>query len=204
MFAFASVGSGRWKAERFRSGAYRGTKEVAERQSRLPTESGHIYAFHQSGRTGAESSEPSRSEVSAGRSRNGAPVGPRWFGGCVLERFLFCEAPSEGGICRLPTVFDLELRFCDIQLSSFSAALDAFQYAFRSCESPGMASRHICCNEALPAVCQRMAGRIDQSEFVRDLSRIGSGDAGRCWRFGWDGGDGSGAIPKQGGQGRRK
>src|SRR6266516_6741922 len=40
MFAFASVGSGRWKAERFRSGAYRGTKEVAKRRSRLPTEAG--------------------------------------------------------------------------------------------------------------------------------------------------------------------
>ena len=76
MFAFASVGSGRWKAERFRSGAYRGTKEVAERQSRLPTESGRICAFHQSGRAGAERSEPSRSEVSAGRLRNGASVGP--------------------------------------------------------------------------------------------------------------------------------
>jgi hypothetical protein len=76
MFAFASVGSGRWKAERARSGAYRGTKEVAERQSRLPTESGRVCAFHQSGRAGAESSEPSRSEVSAGRSRNAASVGP--------------------------------------------------------------------------------------------------------------------------------
>ena len=45
MFAFASVGSGRWKAERFRSGAYRGTKEVAERQSRLPTEAGASALF---------------------------------------------------------------------------------------------------------------------------------------------------------------
>jgi len=76
VFAFASVGIGRWKAERFRSGAYRETKEVAERQSRLPTESGRICAFHQSGRAGAERSETSRSEVSAGRSRNGASVGP--------------------------------------------------------------------------------------------------------------------------------
>src|SRR5205814_392496 len=76
MFALASVGSGRRKAERFRSGAYRETKEVAERQSRLPTESGRICAFHQSGRASAERSEPSRSEVSAGRSRNGASVGP--------------------------------------------------------------------------------------------------------------------------------
>ncbi len=45
MFAFASVGSGRWKAERFRSGAHRGTKEVAERQSRLPTEAGASALF---------------------------------------------------------------------------------------------------------------------------------------------------------------
>src|SRR5439155_14620438 len=75
MFAFASVGSGRWKAERFRSGAYRGTKEVAERQSRLPTESGASASFTKSGRAGAERSEPSRSEVSSGRARNGASVG---------------------------------------------------------------------------------------------------------------------------------
>ncbi len=67
-----------------------------------------------------------------------------------------------------------------------------------------MASRHICCNEALPVVCQRMTGPIDQREYDRDFSRINSGDARRWWRFGWDVGDGSGAIPKRGGQGRRK
>ena len=109
-----------------------------------------------------------------------------------LGTFLICEAPSDGGIRRPPTVFDLERRFCDIQ---FYAALNAFQCAFCSCGSIGMAFRHICFNEDLPAVLQRRAGRMDQSEYVQDFSRIDSGDARRCWRFGWDVGDGSGAIP---------
>ena len=59
-----------------------------------------------------------------------------------------------------------------------------------------MASHHICVDEELPAVRRRMAGRIDQSEYVQDFSRIDIGDARRCWRFGWDVGGGSGAIPK--------
>ena len=136
MFAFASVGSGRWKAERFRSGACRGTKEVAERQSRLPTESGRICAFHQSGRAGAERSEPSRSEVSAGRARNGASVGPGGLADASWSAFVLRSPPHDGGIRRPPTLFDLERRFCNIQLSSLSARLDAFRYALRSCGSP--------------------------------------------------------------------
>src|SRR5439155_1246389 len=105
MFAFASVGSGRWKAERSRSGPYGATKEVAKRQSRHPTEAGASVPF---------------------------------------------------------------------------------------------TTRDICFNEDLPAVLQRRADGIDQSEYVQDFSRIDSGDARRCWRFGWDVGDGSGAIPKRG------
>src|SRR5436190_21927187 len=64
-----------------------------------------------------------------------------------LGTLLFCEAPSDGGIRRPPTVFDWERKFCDIQ---FYAALNAFQCAFCSCGSIGMASRHICFNEDLP------------------------------------------------------
>ena len=166
MFTLASVGSGRWKAERFRSGAYRGTKEVAERQSRLPTESGRICALHQSGRAGAKRSEPSRSEVSAGRARNGASVGPGGLADASWNALVLRCSPHDGGIRRPPTLFDLGRRFCNIQLSSLSAPLNAFQYALRSCGSPRIASRHICFNEALPEARQRVAGRIDQREYV--------------------------------------
>ena len=67
-----------------------------------------------------------------------------------------------------------------------------------------MASPHICFNADLPTVLKRRAGRIGQGGYLKDFSRIDSGDARRWWRFGWDVGDGSGAIPKRGGQGRRK
>ncbi len=202
MFALTSVGSGRWKAERFRSGAYGGTKEVAERQSRLPTESGRICAVYQSGRAGAERSESSRSAVSAGRSRNGASVGPAGLPNPV-GMLLFCEACSDGGNRRPPTVFHLEPTFCGFQLSSLWAALDGFQYAFRSCGSPpgSPLATFVSTKTAVPL---RIKGRIDQREYVWNCSRIDSGDARRWWRFGWDVGDGSGAIPKEGGKGRRK
>src|SRR6266516_6701635 len=151
MFAFASVGSGRWKAERFRSGAYRGTKEVAERQSRLPTKAGASAPFNSrdervrrvASRAGAKSVQADR-----GTEHPLVPLVCRM----GLGTLLICEAPSYGGIRRPPTVFDLERRFCDIQ---FYAALNAFQCASCSCGSIGMAFRHICFNEDLPAVLQR-------------------------------------------------
>ena len=136
MFALTSVGSGRWKAERFRSGAYGGTKEVAERQSRLPTESGRICALHQSGRAGAKRSEPSRSEISAGRLRNEASVGPGGLAAASWNALVLRSSPHDGGIRRPPTLFDLGRRFSNIQLSSLSARLNAFQYALRSFGSP--------------------------------------------------------------------
>ena len=206
MFAFASVGCGRWKAERSRSGAYRGTKEVAKRQSRHPTEAGASVPFTtRDERLRREASRAGAKSAQAGRGTEHPLVPVVWR--MRLGTLLFCEHSSGSGIRRAPTVFDLERRFCDNQLPLLYAALNAFQCAFCSCGSIGMASRHICFDEDLPAVLQRRAGRIDridQSEYVQDFSRIDSGDARRCWRFGWDVGDGSGAIPKQGGQGRRK
>jgi hypothetical protein len=93
VFAFASVGSGRWKAERFRSGAYRGTEEVAKRQSRLPTEAGASAPFttrdervrREASRAGAKSAQAGR-----GPEHQLVPV----VGRCVLERFCSVKLPK--------------------------------------------------------------------------------------------------------------
>src|SRR5881409_331148 len=126
MFAFASVGCGRWKAERSRSGAYRATKEVAKRQSRLPTEAGASAPFtSRDERVRREASRAGAKSAQAGRGTEHPLVPVVWR--MRLGTLLFCEAPSDIGIRRPPTVFDLERRFWDIQLSAFSAALDPFQ-----------------------------------------------------------------------------
>ncbi len=203
MCTFASIGSGRWKAERFRSGAYRETKEVAERQSRLPTESGRICAFHQSGRAGAERSESSRSEVSAGRSRNGASVGPAGLPNASWDPCCSVNLPLRAAFAD-----GLPYSIWSGDLVTFSCRrfrrAGRFPVRVSLVRHTGMDSRHLFFKQALSVVRQRMAGRIDLSGYVKDFSPIDNGAARRCWRFGWDVGEGSGAIPKGGGQGRRK
>src|SRR5207249_1918577 len=72
-----------------------GSSEAAEPTS---NGSGRVCAFHHSGRAGAERSEPSRSEVSAGRSRNGAPVGAGAFEDASWNPWLLRYEPhSEDG-----------------------------------------------------------------------------------------------------------
>ena len=122
----------------------------------------------------------------------------RWFGRCVLERFCSAKPPMTAAFTdRLP---------CSIQSGDFAtfscrryrpgSTLSGTRFARAGAPGPRIASRDIGFNEALPAVLQRMAGRIDQSECIQDFRRIDSGDAHCCWRFGWDVGDGSGAIPE--------
>src|SRR5438128_6400087 len=98
------------EAERFRSGEdgdggnSGGPKPSSQRKraSLRPARAG----------TSAERSEPSRSEVSAGRSRNGAPVGPGAFEEASWDPWLLCcEPPSEGRHSPPPTVRDLGVRF---------------------------------------------------------------------------------------------
>src|SRR5439155_15346051 len=98
--------------------------------------SGRVCAFHHSGRAGAERSEPSRSEVSAGRSRNGAPVGPGAFeDACWNPWLLRYEPPSEDGHSPTLAVRDLGGRFGNSRLSWFSAGPDIFQYSICSYRS---------------------------------------------------------------------
>src|SRR5947208_8276367 len=99
------------EAERFRSGADgdRGSSEAPEPKSQRKR---RVCAAHHSGRAGAERSEPSRSEVSAGRSRNGAPVGAGAFeDACWNPWLLRYEPPSEDGHSPTLAVRDLGGRF---------------------------------------------------------------------------------------------
>ena len=92
MFAFASVGSGRWKAKRFRSVAYRGTKEVAARQSRLPTEAGASAPFTtRDERVRREASRAGAKSAQAGRGTEHPLVPVVWW--MRLERFFSAKLP---------------------------------------------------------------------------------------------------------------
>src|SRR5207248_10103585 len=92
MFAVASVGCGRWKAERSRSGAYRATKEVAKRQSRHPTEAGASVPFTtRDERLRREASRAGAKSAQAGRGTEHPLVPVVWR--MRLGTLLFCEAP---------------------------------------------------------------------------------------------------------------